>query len=65
MTDGLQVVHDGLDYLYGELDKMGLRYFPTQGNFFLIDVSFDIADGTACMFQCINLKGSIPISTGY
>lgn len=39
----LQVVHEGLDYLYQEIDKMGLRYFPTQANFFLIDVGQDAA----------------------
>jgi histidinol-phosphate aminotransferase len=40
----LRVVHEGLDYLYGELDKMGLVYFPTQANFFLIDVKRNAAD---------------------
>lgn len=34
----LSVVHQGLDYLYAELDKRGLRYFPSEANFFLIDV---------------------------
>jgi histidinol-phosphate aminotransferase len=40
----LRVVHEGIDYLYAELDKMGLRYFPTQANFFLIDVKRNAAD---------------------
>jgi histidinol-phosphate aminotransferase len=31
-------VHEGLDFLYGEVEKLGLRYFPTQTNFFLIDL---------------------------
>ena len=35
------LIHDGLDFLYGELAKRGLRYFPTQTNFFLIDVQRD------------------------
>jgi histidinol-phosphate aminotransferase len=39
----LRVVHDGLDYLFAELDRMGVRYFPTQANFFLIDVGRDAA----------------------
>lgn len=39
----LQTVHGGLDYLYTQLDEMGLRYFPTQANFFLIDVGRDAA----------------------
>jgi histidinol-phosphate aminotransferase len=34
----LATVHQGLDFLYAELSKRGLRYFPTQANFFLIDV---------------------------
>ncbi|MFQ5354386.1 MAG: histidinol-phosphate transaminase [Thermodesulfobacteriota bacterium] len=29
---------EGLKYLYGELDKMGLPYVPTEANFFLINV---------------------------
>lgn len=33
----VQTVHAGLDYLYAELEKIGVRYFPTQANFFLID----------------------------
>jgi histidinol-phosphate aminotransferase len=40
----LRVIHEGLDYLYGELDKMGLRYFQTQANFFLIDVKRNAAE---------------------
>jgi histidinol-phosphate aminotransferase len=34
----LNVVRDGLDYLYGCLDDMGLEYVRTQTNFFLIRV---------------------------
>ncbi|MDJ0887527.1 MAG: histidinol-phosphate transaminase [Desulfobacterales bacterium] len=37
----LELVHAGLDDLYGELDAMGLTYFPTQSNFFLIDTGRD------------------------
>jgi len=29
---------EGLKYLYGELEKMGLEYVPTEANFFLIKV---------------------------
>lgn len=32
------VINDGLDYLYSALDDLGINYFPTQANFFLIDV---------------------------
>jgi len=35
------LVHQGLDFLYEELDRLGVRYFPTQANFFLIDVDRD------------------------
>ncbi|MFZ3046848.1 MAG: histidinol-phosphate transaminase [Desulfatirhabdiaceae bacterium] len=34
----IDMVHDGLDYFYAELGRMGVRYFPTQANFMLIDV---------------------------
>jgi histidinol-phosphate aminotransferase len=34
----LRLVRDGLDYLYGELETMGMEYVPTQTNFFLIKV---------------------------
>jgi histidinol-phosphate aminotransferase len=37
----VQTVHEGLDYLYAELDRIGIRYFPTQANFFLIDAGQD------------------------
>ena len=37
----IALVHSGLDFLYGELEKLGLRYFPTQTNFFLIDMGRD------------------------
>lgn len=35
------VVWDGLRYLYGEVEKLGLNYLPTQSNFFLIEVPCD------------------------
>jgi histidinol-phosphate aminotransferase len=35
------MVHEGLDFLYQELDDMGLQYVPTQTNFLLIDVRQD------------------------
>lgn len=37
----IRVVHEGLDFLYQQVDKMGIEYFPTQTNFFLIDVQQD------------------------
>jgi histidinol-phosphate aminotransferase len=34
----LTTVREGLKFLYAALDEMGVSYFPTQSNFFLIDV---------------------------
>lgn len=33
-----QTVWTGLQYLYGEVEKMGLKYIPSEANFFLIEV---------------------------
>lgn len=41
LNNTVNTVHKGLDYLYSELEKLGLRYFPTQTNFFLIDLKQD------------------------
>jgi len=37
----IRMVHEELDFLYEQVSKMGLRYFPTQANFFLIDLEQD------------------------
>jgi histidinol-phosphate aminotransferase len=37
----ISLVHEGLDFLYDGLDAIGIPYFPTQTNFFLIDVGKD------------------------
>jgi histidinol-phosphate aminotransferase len=37
----LRLVHEGLDFMYDSLNKRGIKYFPTQANFFLIDVKRD------------------------
>jgi len=37
----LEITHKGLDYLHAALDRLGIKYFPTQTNFFLIDVEKD------------------------
>lgn len=36
-----QVVHEGLDFLAAEIARLGLTCFPTQANFFLLDVGRD------------------------
>lgn len=37
----LTLTHKGLDFLYNALDRLKINYFPTQANFFLIDVEKD------------------------
>lgn len=37
----ITLVHEGLHFLFDALDRLGIKYFPTQTNFFLIDVSKD------------------------
>ncbi len=39
LEETVDLVHRGLDMLYAALDRMGLTYFPTETNFFLIDVN--------------------------
>jgi histidinol-phosphate aminotransferase len=39
-----QVVHDGLAYLFDALKSIGLTCFPTQSNFFLIDMKQDAGE---------------------
>ncbi|MCX7661976.1 MAG: histidinol-phosphate transaminase [Candidatus Omnitrophica bacterium] len=36
-----QVILEGKKYLYRELDKLGLKYIPSQANFILIDIKRD------------------------
>ncbi len=37
----VKMVHDGLDYLYKELEKLKIDYFPTESNFLMIDIKRD------------------------
>jgi histidinol-phosphate aminotransferase len=39
-----KLIREGLDYLTGALDRLGMRHFPTQANFFLIDVGMSADD---------------------
>ncbi|MEJ2154526.1 MAG: histidinol-phosphate transaminase [Desulfobacteraceae bacterium] len=41
LRQSVELVHQSLDLLYEALDKRDIRYFPTQSNFFLIDVARD------------------------
>ncbi len=36
-----RVVHDEITFLQAELDNLGITYFPTQANFFMIDLKKD------------------------
>lgn len=38
MDRSLACVREGLAYLYGEMERLGLEYVPTQTNFFLVKV---------------------------
>jgi len=40
----VRLVHDGLDFMYESLKDKGIRYFPTQANFFLIDTAKNADD---------------------
>jgi histidinol-phosphate aminotransferase len=40
----IRLVHAGLRYLSQSLDRLGIAHFPTQSNFFLIDVQRDADD---------------------
>ncbi len=37
----VELVHSELDYMFNALSKRGIRWFPTDANFFLIDVGKD------------------------
>ena len=37
----IKMVHEGLDYLYKELEKLKIDYFPTESNFLMIDIKRD------------------------
>ncbi len=36
-----QTIWSGLNYLYDEVGKMGLKYVPSEANFFLIELAFE------------------------
>ena len=39
LQKSVQLVHEGLDYLGSALKERGIRSFPTESNFFLVDVA--------------------------
>ena len=51
----ITTVHRGLDFFGDQLSKRSMRYFPTQANFFLIDVGRDARD----VFEAMLRRGVI------
>lgn len=47
----LEVVREGLAYLYRQLDRLGLEYIPTQTNFFLIKMPRGAKKGYESMLR--------------
>ena len=41
LSKTVELVHNGLDYLFESLAEMGIKAFPTQANFLLIDLGRD------------------------
>jgi histidinol-phosphate aminotransferase len=50
-----QTIWSGLQYLYAEVGKMGLKYFPSEANFFLIEVPCEAKD----LFEAMLRRGVI------
>lgn len=55
LEDTIALVHSGIEYLYKEIGRMGLTYFPTQTNFLLIDMGMDANE----VFERMLRKGVI------
>ncbi|MEF2964343.1 histidinol-phosphate transaminase [Paenibacillus sp. M1] len=51
---------DGIQYLNGQFDRLGLSYFPAHGNFIMVDVKTPAAE----MFQAL-LKQGIIVRPGF
>lgn len=51
----IETVHQQLDFLYEEIARLGLRFYPTETNFFLIDVQQDAKK----VFEMMLRKGVI------
>jgi len=54
-----QVNIEGRDYLYGEFERMGLKYVPTQANFIFVDIQQECRP----VFQALLREGVI-VRTG-
>jgi histidinol-phosphate aminotransferase len=51
LLQSIRLVHDGLDYLTEALGKLKVKCFPTETNFFLIDVDQDAQSVFEAMLQ--------------
>ena len=51
----LSLVHEELDFLYAGLERLGVNYFPSEANFFLIDVEADADE----IFEAMLRRGVI------
>jgi histidinol-phosphate aminotransferase len=54
-NETIQTVHQQLDVLYAQMQRIGLRFFPTETNFFLVDVETDAKK----VFELLLRKGVI------
>ncbi|MBF0202292.1 MAG: aminotransferase class I/II-fold pyridoxal phosphate-dependent enzyme, partial [Desulfamplus sp.] len=41
LSASLNITHQGIDYLQDELASMGITVFPTEANFFMMDIKRD------------------------
>jgi len=55
LSKTINLVHEGLDFLYESLDRLQIEYFPTQTNFFLINIRTKATD----VFERMLSKGII------
>ena len=55
LDKSIQTMHQGIDFLRSELTGMGIQSFPTQANFFLLDIRRD----ASTVFQEMLAKGVI------
>ncbi len=51
----LTLIHSGIEYLYNEIERIGLKFFHTQTNFLLIDMAMDADE----VFERMLRKGVI------
>jgi len=55
LEETLTLIHSGIEYLYNEIERLGLKFFPTQTNVVLIDMAMDADE----VFERMLRKGVI------